>query len=223
MPCGRRAIVLSKNRSSTGWLSARFCVVILKSSSAGAVSHFHGCKSRKFIQTPGELWSSVANALLAASSRVSCLFLSISPLDFQSPQLFINFLPYLYSHASFVTQELQAKQARWPQEEEREGWWIRSCLCQVHTCTVSDLPNGVRVSPSGGLACPHSPQGEAVISEMGLGAAGEESSSTRENKVRDCPVSGVNGLHWQALNQVQTGIPHNIQVLKEIERRESKR
>lgn len=74
--------MLSKNRSSMGWLSARSCLVILKSSSVGAVSHFHGYKSRKFIQTQGELWSSIANALLAASSRVSCLVLSISPLDF---------------------------------------------------------------------------------------------------------------------------------------------
>lgn len=84
---------------------------------------------------------------------------------------------------------------------------------------MSDLPNGVRVSPFGGLASPHSPQGEAVISEMGLGemlgAAGEESSSRRENEMGDCPVSEINGLHLQTLSQVRTGIPRHIQVLKD--------
>lgn len=79
VPCGRREIVLSKSRSSTGWLCARFCLVILKSSSVGAVSHFHGYKSRKFIQTQGELWSFIANSLLAASSTVSCLVLHLTP------------------------------------------------------------------------------------------------------------------------------------------------
>lgn len=71
--------MLSKSRNSMGRPSARFCLVILKSSSAGAVSHFHGYKSRKFIQTQGELRAFIAGSLLAASSSFSCLVLLLTP------------------------------------------------------------------------------------------------------------------------------------------------
>lgn len=66
VPCGRGEIVLSKSRNSTGRLPARFCFVILKFSSEGVVSHFHGYKSRKFVQTQRELWAFISSFLLAA-------------------------------------------------------------------------------------------------------------------------------------------------------------
>lgn len=52
------------------------------------------------------------------SSSFSCCF-SISSLDFLSPHLLSNFLFYLRSLASFVTQMLQAKQVP---GGEKAGW-----------------------------------------------------------------------------------------------------
>lgn len=134
VPCGRGEIVLSKSRNSMGRLPARFCLVILKFSFEGVVSHFRGYKSRNsciprrpmgfYFQFP---------AGCSALAFLACL--SISSLDVLSPHLLSNSV-FAISTALLVLSLRCCKQ------NKRADVWRRKSRVQIIPLPSSYLCRG---------------------------------------------------------------------------------